>query len=67
MGYRLDRRGSILGRAFLSTPQRPEGLCGPPSLLFNGPRPGHEADHSPLSNAEVKNGGAIPPLMVWLN
>jgi hypothetical protein len=25
-------------------------------------RPGREADHSPPSNAEVKNGGAIPPL-----
>jgi hypothetical protein len=23
---------------------------------------GREADHSPPSNAEVKNGGAIPPL-----
>jgi hypothetical protein len=25
-------------------------------------RPGHEADHSPPSNAMAKNGGAIPPL-----
>jgi hypothetical protein len=25
-------------------------------------RPGREADHSFLSSAEVKNGGAIPPL-----
>jgi hypothetical protein len=25
-------------------------------------RQGREADHSPPSNAEVKNGGAIPPL-----
>jgi hypothetical protein len=25
-------------------------------------RPGREADNSPPSNAEVKNGGAIPPL-----
>jgi hypothetical protein len=25
-------------------------------------RPGREADHSPLSGAEVKNGGAISPL-----
>jgi hypothetical protein len=24
--------------------------------------PGHEADHSPPSSAEVKNGGAIPTL-----
>jgi hypothetical protein len=25
-------------------------------------RTGHEADHSPLSSAEVENGGPIPPL-----
>jgi hypothetical protein len=25
-------------------------------------RPGREAIHSPTSSAEVKNGGAIPPL-----
>jgi hypothetical protein len=25
-------------------------------------RPGREADHSPACSAEVKNGGAIPPL-----
>jgi hypothetical protein len=25
-------------------------------------RPGREADHSPSSSAELKNGGAIPPL-----
>jgi hypothetical protein len=25
-------------------------------------RPGREADHSPPSSAEVKSGGAIPPL-----
>jgi hypothetical protein len=26
-------------------------------------RPGREADHSPSSSAEVKNGGTIPPLL----
>jgi hypothetical protein len=25
-------------------------------------RPGSEADHSPQANAEIKNGGTIPPL-----
>jgi hypothetical protein len=31
--------------------------------LFPGvKRPGREADHSPPSSAEVKNGGAVPPL-----
>jgi hypothetical protein len=51
------------------------GLVGPgsiPSLLPSGyrglfygggvKRQGPEADHSPPSSAEVKNGGAIPPL-----
>jgi hypothetical protein len=52
-------------------PQRPDRLWGPLNLLSNGyrgalsprlKRPGREADHSPPSSAEVKNGGAIPPL-----
>jgi hypothetical protein len=33
-------------------------------------RPGREADHSPPSSAEVKNGGAVPPLprtSLWRN
>jgi hypothetical protein len=33
-------------------------------------RPGHEADHSSPSNAEVKNDGAIPPfnhVSSWLS
>jgi hypothetical protein len=52
----------------------PERLWGPASLPSNGycggggdlslvvKRPRHEADHSPLSSAQVKNGGVIPPL-----
>jgi hypothetical protein len=28
---------------------------------------GREADHSPLSSAEVKNGGSIPPLPIRLH
>jgi hypothetical protein len=43
----------------------------PPSLLSNGSRGifsagkavGAEADRTPLSSAEVNNGGAIPPLL----
>jgi hypothetical protein len=31
------------------------------------PRMGHEADHSPRSSAEVKNGGVIPPLPTRLH
>jgi hypothetical protein len=49
-----------------STGSRP--ALGPPSLVSNGYQAlslavkwkGHEADHSSLPNAEVKNGGAIP-------
>jgi hypothetical protein len=57
----------------------PGRLWGPPSLLRiqwvpealsqRVRRQGHEADHSPPSSAEVKNGGAIPapPLTsLWL-
>jgi hypothetical protein len=67
-----DGPGLIPGRErFLSSPRRPNRLWGPPSLLSNGyrwrfppgvKRPGREADHLPPSSAEVKNGGAIPPL-----
>jgi hypothetical protein len=32
------------------------------NLLRISLAPGHEADHSPPSDAKVKNGGAIPPL-----
>jgi hypothetical protein len=70
-GYRLDGRSSIPGRdKIFSSPQRPDRLWGPPSLLFNGYRgsfpgvkqPGPEADHSPPSSTEVKNCGAVSPL-----
>jgi hypothetical protein len=71
MGYRLDVRGLIPGRGkrFLSTPPYPERLWVPPSLsiiprtLSAGlKRSGREADHSPPSSTEVKNGGATPPV-----
>jgi hypothetical protein len=42
----------------LSTSSRP--VLGPTQPGVK--RPGREADHPPLSSAEVKNGGAIPPL-----
>jgi hypothetical protein len=50
----------------------PYSVWNPPSLLSNGyrgfgvKRPGREADHSPPSSAEVRNGGAIPPLPIRL-
>jgi len=58
-------RGSSSGRGwkFFSSPSHPDRLWGPHSLLSNGYQgltcgvkwPGHEADHSLPSNAEVKN------------
>jgi hypothetical protein len=39
MGYGLDGPGSIPGSTrFVSSPQHPDRLWGPPSLLFNGYR-----------------------------
>jgi hypothetical protein len=55
--------------------QHPDQLWGQPSLLIQwiqgaiSPEvkwPGCEADHSPPSNAKVKNGGAIHPLPICL-
>jgi hypothetical protein len=71
--YGLDSQGSIPGRGkrFFSTPHYPYWLWGLTSLLLNGfhklsspevKRPVWEAEHSPPSSAEVKNGGAIPLL-----
>jgi hypothetical protein len=57
-----------------STTSRPNlGLTQPPIQWVPGAlspgvkRPGREADHSPPSSAEVKNGGAIPPLPIHLH
>jgi hypothetical protein len=70
----MDGRDSIPDKrkSFLSIPQRPDRLWGPTSLLYNRYQglflflevklPDFEADHSPPSSAEVKNGGAILPL-----
>jgi hypothetical protein len=50
------------------SPQCPDRLWGPPSVLCNWYgggglfRPGCEANHSPPSNAEFENGGATLPL-----
>jgi hypothetical protein len=54
-----DYQGAIPCRCndgiFLSSPPNPDRLWNPSSLLSNGYRPGGEADHSPPSNADVKN------------
>jgi hypothetical protein len=68
-GYDLDDLGSTPGRdkkfSLLHSVQPDSGIQ--PASYGTGTggdspwikRPGREADHSPLSNAEVKNGGAI--------
>jgi hypothetical protein len=72
-GYRLDDRGSILGRGELFlyiTSSRPAlGPTQPPiqwvpeALSPGGVKPPKgEAEHSPPSSVDVKNDGAIPPL-----
>jgi hypothetical protein len=71
-GLQTGRPGfdSRHGKIFLvSTASRPVlGPIHPPAQWVSGTtspgvkRPGREADHSPPFSAEVKNGGAIPPL-----
>jgi hypothetical protein len=54
--------------SLLYTIQIPSGTTQPPSNVYQGFFPWRvkllerEADHSLPSSAEVKNGGAIPPL-----
>jgi hypothetical protein len=68
--YELDDRSSILGSIRLfCTPSRPIlGPTQPPNQWVSGAlsawvkRKWREANHSPPSSTEVKNGGAIPPL-----
>jgi hypothetical protein len=65
-----NEENSRYGKSFLfSTTSRPTlGPTQPPIQWVPGApspgvkRQGRETDHSPPSSAEVKNGGAIPPL-----
>jgi hypothetical protein len=65
----LDSKGSISDRGFFCFPQRPRRPQVPSCMPTRGTgilspkvkRPGHEADHLPPSNAEVKKGGATSP------
>jgi hypothetical protein len=51
-----------VGSRIFSSPRHPDRLLGPPNLypmstggsFPGGKRPGHEADHSPPTSAEVK-------------
>jgi hypothetical protein len=69
--YGLDSPGLIPSSAKFFSSQHSDQIWGPPSLLSNGhqvlspsglKQQGHETDRSPPFNAEVKKGGAIPPL-----
>jgi hypothetical protein len=61
-GYGLDDRGVgvrvPVGSTIFSSPQHPDQLRCPLSLLSNGSsgvkQPGREADHSPPASAEIK-------------
>jgi hypothetical protein len=76
-GYGLDGRGSIpTGVDIFSTPECQPRFWGPSNLLSNGyrgifprgvKRSGHYTDQSLLSIAEIKYGGAIPPLPIRLH
>jgi hypothetical protein len=74
MGYRMEGRGSIPGRGtrFFSASHRQDRLWGYPASYplsteassQEVKRPGREADHSPLSSAEVKKDGTTPPIPI---
>jgi hypothetical protein len=77
MGYKAGRPGfdSQQGRIFLSYTASRQTLGPiqspirwvPWALSWGVKQPGHEADHSSPSSAEVKNDGAIPPLPICLH
>jgi hypothetical protein len=69
--YRVFPSGFTISIYYLNTLYFGRLYSGSPSLLSNGyreaispglKRPGSNADHSPPSTAEVKNGRAIAPL-----
>jgi hypothetical protein len=72
MGYRLDSQGYIPGRDMrlfslhsiqISSGAHPDFYqIDTRGSFLRGKWPGHEADHSPPSSAEVKNGRNISPL-----
>jgi hypothetical protein len=75
--YRLDDWGSIPDKAggfyVLHSVQTCLGfdlvfcLMGTVTLFPGLKRQGREPHHSPPSSAEVKNGGTIPPLFIYLH
>jgi hypothetical protein len=74
MDYGLKGQGSIPSRGkklFLFSPlsilalepTQPPMQCVPGALSPRVKWPGHEADHTSASSAEIRNGGTIPPLL----
>jgi hypothetical protein len=67
-GYGLEGPGSVPGSTIFSLLHSIQTISGASySMGTGGFSPevkwqGHEADHSPPTSAEVKKGGAIPPL-----
>jgi hypothetical protein len=76
-GYGLEGRNSIpiSGRNVSILHRFPTGCGAHPTshpvgtggFFSRVKRQGLEADHSPPSNAEVKNGGAVPPVPIRLH
>jgi hypothetical protein len=63
MGYGLDGRDSILHRVQTNCGAQPASYSMGTGGSFHAvKRQGREADRSLPSSAEVKNGGAMPPL-----
>ena len=68
LGWTVQGLNAGMGQRFISSPKCPQQLWGPPSLLliwywcsFPGVKwVGHEVNHSPPSNAEVKNAPTLP-------
>jgi hypothetical protein len=71
VGYRVDGQSLNSGKIFLFStasrlalgPTQPPIQWVPGTLSTGVKQLGHEADHSPPFSFEVKNGGAIPPLL----
>jgi hypothetical protein len=64
MGWTVRGSDPGRGKRLFASPNRPNRLSGPPSLLFSGcrgffpgglKRPGREVDHSPPSSPKIKN------------
>jgi hypothetical protein len=69
-GCGLDGRGSVPSSVQIGSEAHAASLSnGYPSFSQGVKRPGRGADHSPPSpsSAQVKNGGAIPPLPIRLH